>query len=414
MYDYKEEDKYLNSGQVTEVTHIERRNHSAIDDIGYRMEFDYKPGAHQHIRMGSNYLYHTFRPQSQVVKDFSGNDAQKDTIQHSSSFYYRGHEFTVYAEDDMTFGKKWRANIGIHYTLFKISDKTYHSVEPRAAVRYQWNDHTALKLSYTEMSQFMHLLSSTYLNLPTDYWVPTTKDIRPMRSRQYAAGVYMRLPHNMHLSVEGFYKTMNHTIEYDGGNRLAPSAENWEMTVKEGKGKAYGAEFELSYRTAKTSVDFAYTLSWSKRKFSEIYQGWYDDKFDNRHKLNIAVRHKLIGRIEAYAAWTFHSGNKMTIPSQYVNAPEIPGIKEKEPAQWIYEKPNNVTLPSYHRLDVGVNFRKTTKRGYERIWNISIYNAYCRMNALYAKVEKLPDGRFRGKATGVFPIIPSFSYTLKF
>ena len=186
------------------------------------------------------------------------------------------------------------------------------------------------------------------------------------------------------------------------------------MTVKEGKGKAYGAEFELSYRTAKTSVDFAYTLSWSKRKFSEIYQGWYDDKFDNRHKLNIAVRHKLTGRIEAYAAWTFHSGNKMTIPSQYVNAPEIPGIKEKEPAQWIYEKPNNVTLPSYHRLDVGVNFRKTTKRGYERIWNISIYNAYCRMNALYAKVEKLPDGRFRGKATGVFPIIPSFSYTLKF
>lgn len=414
LYDYKEEDKYLNSGQVTEVSHIERRNHSTIDDIGYRMEFDYKPGTRQHIRLGSNYLYHTFRPQSQAVRDFSGNEAQKDTIQHSSSFYYRGHELTVYAEDDITLGKKWRTNIGVHYTLFKISDKTYHSVEPRASVRYLWNEHTALKLSYTEMSQFMHLLSSTYLNLPTDYWVPTTKEIRPMRSRQYAAGVYMRLPHHMHLSVEGFYKTMDHTIEYDGGNRLAPSAENWEMTVKEGKGKAYGAEFELSYRMVKTSVDFAYTLSWSKRKFSEIYQGWYADKFDNRHKLNIAVRHKFTGRIEAYAAWTFHSGNKMTVPSQYVNAPEIPGIKEKEPGQWIYEKPNNVTLPSYHRLDVGANFRKTTKRGYERIWNISIYNAYCRMNALYANVEKLPDGSFRGKATGVFPIIPSFSYTLKF
>lgn len=414
LYDYKEEEKYLSYGQVTELTHIERRNHSDIDDIGYRMEFDYKPGAHQHIRMGSNYFYHTFRPQSQAVKDFAGNDTQKDTIRHSSSFCYKGHEFTVYGEDDITLGKKWRANIGVHYTLFKISGETYHSVEPRAAVRYQWNNHTALKLSYTEMSQFVHLLSGTYLNLPTDYWVPSTKDIRPMRSRQYAAGVYMRLPHNMHLSVEGFYKTMDHIIEYDGGNRLVPSAENWEMAVKEGKGKAYGAECELSYLTGKTSVDFAYTLSWSKRKFSEIYQGWYADKFDNRHKLNIAVRHKFTGRIEAYAAWTFHSGNKMTIPSQCVNIPEIPGIREEKTTQWIYEKPNNVTLPSYHRLDVGVNFRKTTKRGYERIWNVSIYNAYCRMNAMYAKVEKLPDGKFRGKATGVFPIIPSFSYTLKF
>lgn len=416
LYDYEEENKYLNSGQVREVTHIERRNHSVIDDVGYRMEFDYKPGARQHVRIGSNYLFHNFYPQSQAVKDFSGNDDKTDTIQHSSSFYYRGHEFTVYAEDDITFRKKWRANIGIHYTLFKILNKTYHSVEPRAAVRYQWNDYTTVKLSYTEMSQFMHLLSSTYLNLPTDYWVPSTRDIRPMRSRQYAAGVYMRLPYSMRLNIEGFYKTMDHTIEYDGGNRLAPSVENWEMTVKEGKGKgkAYGAECELSYLTTKTSVDIAYTLSWSKRMFGEIYQGWYSDKFDNRHKLNIAARHKFSKRIEAYAAWTFHSGNKMTIPSQYVNAPEIPKIKEKESAQWIYEKPNNVTLPSYHRLDVGANFRKTTKQGYERIWNVSMYNAYSRMNALYAKVEKSPEGKFRGKATGIFPIIPSFSYTLEF
>ena len=97
---------------------------------------------------------------------------EKDTIQHSNSFCYRGHEFTVYAEDDITLGKKWRTNIGVHYTLFKISDKTYHSVEPRVTVRYQWSEHTAIKLSYTEMNQFMHLLSSTYLNLPTDYWMP--------------------------------------------------------------------------------------------------------------------------------------------------------------------------------------------------------------------------------------------------
>ena len=33
----------------------------------------------------------------------------------------------------------------------------------------------------------------------------------------------------------------------------------------------------------------------------------------------------------------------------------------------IYEMPNNVSLPAYHRLDLGINFRKTTKRGFERV-----------------------------------------------
>lgn len=80
----------------------------------------------------------------------------------------------------------------------------------------------------------------------------------------------------------------------------------------------------------------------------------------------------------------------------------------------MYGKPNNITLPAYHRLDVGINFRRTTKRGFERIWNVSIYNAYCRMNPFYTKIERQVDGSFRGKAIGLFPIIPSFSYTLNF
>ena len=36
------------------------------------------------------------------------------------------------------------------------------------------------------------------------------------------------------------------------------------------------------------------------------------------------------------------------------------------------------------------------------------------MNPLYATVTQKEDGSFVGKAYGVFPIIPSFSYTLKF
>ena len=92
----------------------------------------------------------------------------------------------------------------------------------------------------------------------------------------------------------------------------------------------------------------------------------------------------------------------------------MPGISGSDMPQPVFEIPNNITLPAYHRLDVGINFRKTTKRGFERIWNISIYNVYCRMNAFYTRIEQQPNGSFRGKSFGIFPILPSFSYTLKF
>ena len=75
-------------------------------------------------------------------------------------------------------------------------------------------------------------------------------------------------------------------------------------------------------------------------------------------------------------------------------------------------------VPDYHRLDVGMNFVKTTKRGNTSIWNLSIYNAYCRTNAISAMEDSYTRDKVLlasyGTAMGFIPIIPTFSYTLKF
>lgn len=85
----------------------------------------------------------------------------------------------------------------------------------------------------------------------------------------------------------------------------------------------------------------------------------------------------------------------MTVPRQVAIAPEIPGAivqswymnGDGDGTMYVYDKPNNLSLPDYHRLDLGINFRKITKKGHERIWNISVYNATCRMNPFFAKVK---------------------------
>lgn len=390
----------------------EQRNHSTIHDFGYRMEFDYRPNVWNHIRFGSNYMRHLFVPQNYYSKY---DDASQNALTNQITSRYRSNEFTLYAEDDLSIGKRVKLNGGIHYTLFGISGTKYHSIEPRAAINLRLCDNASLKVSYMEMSQFMHQLSATYLNLPTDYWVPSTARITPMKSRQWAAGVYGKLPYGIRWSLEGFYKTMDNLIEYDGSSgMLNPAADRWENEVRTGKGKAYGMETDVSYSNGRTSVDASYTLSWSKRCFPDFYPVWYPDKFDNRHKFSVSISYKFSDRIDAYASWNYRSGNRITLPSQQVDAPVLPGVERTNEGMLVYEMPNNVSLPAYHRLDVGINFRKTTKRGFERIWNVSLYNAYCRMNPLYATVQQNPDGTFVGKAHGVFPVIPSFSYTLKF
>ena len=71
--------------------------------------------------------------------------------------------------------------------------------------------------------------------------------------------------------------------------------------------------------------------------------------------------------------------------------------------------------PAYHRLDLGFDFHHVTKHGHERIWNLSIYNAYCHLNSMYVKVDyDEKTKQFRAKNKGFVPIIPSFSYTIKF
>lgn len=112
---------------------------------------------------------HVFRPQSARTLDYSGTDNRKDTLSRQASGSYNGQEFSLYVEDDIAFGNRLKLNAGLHYTLFHITGKTYHSIEPRASIRYQCSDRVTFKASYTEMSQFMHQLSNTYLNLPMDF-----------------------------------------------------------------------------------------------------------------------------------------------------------------------------------------------------------------------------------------------------
>ena len=312
----------------------------------------------------------------------------------------------MFVEDEMTYGP-FSLTAGIRLDGYFSEGAAYFRPQPRISTSYNLSEGVIVKASYEAASQYDHLLSSIYLDLPTNLWMPSTDRIRPSDSHQVTAGTYVRLSRKLHLDVSGYYRSIENCLIYSGNGSLFPSIDRWEDEFVSGRGRSYGAEIELQYLSGKFRGSAFYTLSWSERKFDALLDSWFRDRFDNRHKLTLTGSWRINEHIDMNATWNFHSGNRVTVPEHTVSLPD-------GGSRFLFSEPYNAKLPDYHRLDISCNFRKRTKRGNERIWNISIYNAYCRMNPIMMRVTN--NEELKPVATGYsfVPIIPSFSYTLKF
>lgn len=380
---------------------MDETNYSRVNDIAWNTDFSWRPLKSHHVRFGASYQFHIFDPsRHSTVTCGTARD------ESSSSRHYTGNEFALYAEDGITLLDRLSVDLGLRYALYGVSGKVWNRLEPRVSLNVECCSGVDLKVSYTEMNQFAHLVSTTYLDIPTNCWLPSTPEIAPMHSRQVAGGIYCTLPHNFRLNVEGWYKTMDNLIEYSGANALFPPLDTWETSFNKGKGRSYGLETEFGWRSEKLWMTAYYTLSWSQRRFDALWHDWYPHRYDNRHKLTLALRWKVSKAVDLYASWNYNSGGWMTVATHIYNPGEV--------FDRIYTRPNNVNLPDYHRLDLGANFRKVSKGGKEHIWNIGIYNAYCRKNVVFVAVDEREDKSLYGTGRAIFPIIPSFSYTLKF
>jgi len=383
------------------------------------MDFDYLPNPNNYIRFGLNNTYHTFNPGINTFRVLSDNsDSDIDTTFGNKNIY--ANEFYLYVEDDIKLSSKIKSNIGLHYSNFSVEGKLYHSLEPRFSIRYLYNEKLSFKAAATKMTQYIHLLTNSTLNMPTDLWVPVTDTINPLRSWQYAAGAVYALTDKIDVSIEGFYKNMNNLIEYKEGASYFSTGDKWENKIEIGKGWSWGAEFLIKKDIGKTTGWIGYTLSWSERKFENIGFGKiFPYKYDRRHDISVVVTHKFNDRVDVGLTWVYGTGNATTLGIERYSSLE--GSLEGYLGSWdieYFENRNGFRMPSYHRLDVGVNLHKEKKWG-NRTWSFGLYNAYNRQNPffLYFTHEyNSQDNQYKGvlKQLSLFPVIPSVCYKFEF
>jgi hypothetical protein len=103
--------------------------------------------------------------------------------------------------------------------------------------------------------------------------VPITKNVKPLSSYQFSAGVYGK--YAVLTFRRKYYKRSTNQVEYKDGASLLASNTNWEDRIAQGIGTSYGLELMAKRSFGNTSGWVGYTLSWTKRQFpnGEINQG---------------------------------------------------------------------------------------------------------------------------------------------
>jgi len=412
-----------------------------INDLATNMDFIYSPNTKHNIRFGGQGIYHNFNPGNINIHMYSFWKDSIDTYESKFDTLYSNSiveapEFALYIEDDFNIGERLKVNAGLRLSSFNVRGKNFTNLEKRISGRFLINDNLSLKGSYAQMNQYLHLVTNNTVGLPLDLWLPATDKLLPENSWQGSGGISWLAPHNLNITLEGYYKKMNNVVEIKEGESVFSLSTNkqktWEDKLKQGIGWSYGAELFIRKDYGRFTGWAGYTLAWTWRKFDNINNGKpFPYKYDRRHDLNIAINYKISNAITAGAVFVYSTGTPITLAKlQYPNFQTVRGGLSyrtvcNENGQCVdkdvtytsainyYGGRNSFRLPAYQRLDLSVNWEKTKQHG-TRIWNFGIYNTLNHINPFYTEINSYLDYEGNSETVlsiySIFPIMPFFSY----
>jgi hypothetical protein len=411
------------SGNNPDKNTLETR--SSVEDVGLRWAFDWMADSHNWLRFGVAGTRHVFEPETFTQLVQGQNDDTSFTLLSQAKI--RSWETMAWLEDQVRIGKRLNFNLGVHFSNYWVDSTFYWSVQPRGSVRLTLPANFGIQAAYTDMVQYIHLLTNSGLGLPTDLWVPATGAVPPQRSRQVSLGIDKRIPYGgLSLSVEAYYKQMSDLIDYQTGVNFLGNTDWQDLVEKGGTGKSYGLEVLLRKNTGRFTGWMGYTLSRTDRQFAGINFGQpFPYKYDRRHDFSTAIIFKINERMDVSANWMFATGNAITFPSSVYYAPSSPllGFWDLNQGQDLdviidYGSRNSFRLEPYHRLDVNLSLHKPVKWG-QIFWNFGIFNVYNRRNPyfLFLRADYSTDPNspaIKVRKMSLLPILPELNFCFKF
>jgi outer membrane receptor protein involved in Fe transport len=325
-----------------------------------------------------------------------------------------GNEFYIYLEGHFKLNQKLLVDMGLRLSGMQSGVPAIGNAEPRVSINYLLTPDLVLKTGYSRMNQYMHLLSSAGVSMPTDIWVPALKGVKPLQSDQVNIGLTYNWNEKAFFSFEIYQKWMHHTTDLANGSSIASDMTPWFDKVVQGTGSSKGIELLVEKQFGDLKGMLSYTLSKSTRQYDLLNNGNpFRFRYDRLHDLSISLNFQISKHWDVSALWVLGSGYPVTLPVSKYSAGIIIHNNDSEMGGVVYDYPskNNYTLHVYHRLDLGVHYNNTN-RWWQYTWSIDIFNAYNRKNPVYLYYSNNYPMSF--KYGSFLPMIPTISYLLKF
>ena len=382
---------------------------SEIEDIGLKMDFTQFASDTKKYRFGGQIINHRFRPNilstTGILSEFLEN--QRGDVRSTL-------EVGLYGNAEYKFGTKYKLNAGLRLSGGFVKNKSYGGFEPRLAGTYIINDKSSVKASYSRMTQYMHLVSSSTVALPTDLWYPVSENVAPQYSNQIAIGYerYFKKP-DIKMTLEMYVKDMSNLIEYKEGSNLILN-NNFEEIMVRGNGEASGFEMMFQRQTGKLNGWVSYALAFSDRQFDDLNAGEvFPAKYDRRHTIAVVANYNITNRFTFSTVWEYLSGARFTpFTAQYIFPNSTLTDVEFIP---VYTERNQVRMSPSHRLDVNFVFKNKRKRWLKSEFHLGAYNFYNRATPYRVNVRLNEEtGALEYRQPGLFGFIPSIAWNFQF
>lgn len=408
---------------------------SIINDIHLKQDFQWFANTKHKINFGVDAILHESIP-GQV--ESAQNDPFFGQSEFNRSTKLPSLELAAYISDNFQITNKLKATYGLRFSSFSvlgnnesiytfdkegtINDsiffkkgefaKNYFNIEPRLALSYAFTTSTSVKLAYSRNTQNIHTLSPSVSSNPTDIILFTSYHTKPSIADQIAAGWYKNFYNNkLTLNVETYYKKTQNEVDYsNSADFLYSKAIEGELLY--GSGRAYGLELQLKKNKGDFTGWVSYSLSRTERQIEGINYGeWYNARQDRTHDLTIVGMYDINPKLTVAATFVFHTGNAVSFPIGYYY------LGENQFPMTSYSGRNQERMPVYHRLDLGLTWKKKSTEKYESSFNFSLYNAYGQQNAyMILFSEEYIDGQQSktiAKKVSLFRFVPSITWNFK-
>ncbi len=368
-------------------------------------EFSWNPSLNHHLEYGMNLVHYSLnRGMVSPYGPFS-------LINELDLGLEKGLEGSFFLSDNVTLTPWLSLYAGLRYSMFtqlgpkmlrlyeedqpisdsNVSDSLYFDnnkavnfesgPEIRTAINIKAGKNTSLKLSFSQMRQYLFMLSNTVSISPIDQWKLADYHISPPTGQQYTTGIYHIWPRaGLSGSLELYYKHAEHVVEFRDGADFVGSPYT-ETLVLQGEQNAYGAEFMLQRTSGRLDgwISYAYSRTMiqveGEHDFETINRGDpYPSSYDRPHVLNLIGSYHFNRRFTFSSNLVYMTGRPVTFPSSLYYLDEYVFID--------YYAKNQVRIPDYFRVDVSINIEGNLKarKKFHSTWSLNVYNALGRNN----------------------------------